>query len=246
MPTFTPVTASQTFTGADADPIGSNFTQLRDLGWGSVARIKSNKLAGHYATAGANDTTTQTRLVVYLWAGAGSFSADQYCTFTISNLAVSGASSRGGGIVRSASGTDAASAFYACYVCDDDTGSGSTVVILKVNGTMAGTVLDSRRLTIANGDILTFGVQGSSSAVLTLYVNAVASASTYTDSSSPLTTGKPGLYLASDESTGTLTGPALDDWIAGDVTAGSTSAALSGSALTGGSGTQAPGTTIGL
>lgn len=214
MPTFTPVISTQTFTGSNGDFLGANWGWLRDTGFGSYANIYGNKLAGHFAEASAADTTTQTHVAVHRWVGAGTFSDDQYASAVISAIFLSGSPQyRAGVIVRASGGTDAAATFYCAYFCDN-----GTVVIGKPSGAgLALTILDSRSQTFVDGDVFTLGVEGAATAVLTVYKNGTATTSTVSDSSSPLTTGKPGVYCASDDSGGSPF-PVLDDWIAGDYT----------------------------
>lgn len=215
MPTFNPVTSTQTFTGSNGDAIGANWTQLRHLAWGGTARIIGNALGGHFSVASAaGSATDQSHPSLYRWTGAGSFSNDQYASITLGNLTagVLGKEFRAGVGVRLDANSDAATTGYLAYVCDDES-SGRTVLIVKLAGAaLDGTTLDSRRQTIGNGDVLTLGVTGST---LTVYKNGVATTSTVTDSA--YTTGKPGVYLASDESGGSLGGPSVDDWVGGDV-----------------------------
>lgn len=209
--------ATYAFTGTDGTaPVG--FTQVRDITFGSTAQIRTNKLAGNFANA--SGTGLEPHACVYRWTGAGTFTDDSYAQIVVSGFGPNvGETRRCGVVLRCGTGTDTAASFYVAYVCDDDAGSGSSVNIMKMtaaDGNYEGAVLYNGRQTWANGDVLSFEASGSSSVLLTLFKNGVATAATATDSSATLSGGTPGFYIASHWSDVDIRG---DDWVGGTLSA---------------------------
>jgi hypothetical protein len=224
--------ASDDFNRANSGDLGANWLSLRP-GW-ATADLTSN-------TVHAADTSQEQS---ERWAGSGTFSDDQYSKLTLATGSRGWDTSdyRIGVIVRADSATDAGRDFYALMMLNDaDIGVACTTRIVKMlNGTES--TLSTTTTTWADGDTISLEVVTSGgNAVLTAYKNDVAiSALNVTDSSSPFTTGKPGLYIR-----GSSTRPVGDNWSGGDVTSGA-EAALSGSASTPGHGTASPEISIGL
>lgn len=209
------------FTGADGTDLisGGGWTLLHDVAWGCSVRIKTNKACGHFSTASAADTTTQSRTASARWNGAGTFSADQYAKATISGLGSASADKRVGLIVRASTDTDANRDYYVLYVADSATPT--TILARIANGTF--TVLDTRTsIAWANNDTIGLEASGTGATVTLSVFRNSDSTPTYTyddtDATRITSAGKPGLYIAGHGVDNADT--RIDDWEAGDVTGG--------------------------
>lgn len=145
------------------------------------------------------------------WKGAGSFTTDQY--FSVKLVGTFGGNDKVGGSVLNNGGAFGSFSAYRVYYFDS-TGTAGIVVEKIVNGTVTavGTQLN---VTLATGDTLECEATTSGGVVtFTLYKNGI-SQGTRSDSSSILTTGKPGIC-------GLISGAQIrgDDWEAGNVTTG--------------------------
>jgi hypothetical protein len=164
--------------------IGSNWTHIRELSWDATPpQILSNVVVGksggvaHYQ--------------VVRWAGAGTFSDDQYAEATVGGMAFNGDAFLTGVVVRCSADTDTAADFYGVYILDDaPSGSNHTTVVFKmVNGTST-TIATLTTTPWTNGDEVLLSAIGTT---LRLYKNR-SLIGTYTGQTD-LTTGKPGLLL---------------------------------------------------
>jgi hypothetical protein len=211
--------ASDNFNRADSGSLGANWTDLFPS-W-ATADIATNRVVA------ADVAAPQ----VSRWNGAGSFSNDQYAKITVSTRVWESSGFRTGVIVRASADTDTARDYYYLHFYhDQDVGTAVTTVLGKcVNGTETTLVSDS--ISWGTSDTVELEVTTvAGNAQLRCFKNGSALTSlNHTDSSTPLTTGKPGIYLQGNSSI------AAEDWEGGDVTSGSESA------LTGSAGTLAQG-----
>ena len=195
--------ATEDFNRADGS-MGSNWAHLYP-GWAD-ADIVSNTI---HAADATNEQSSR-------WVGAGSFTDDQYAKVFLAT------GSRGwdtdsyriGVMVRASGDTDGNRDFYAAYMCNDaDVGNACTTRLVKMsNGTE--TTLASTSIAWANGDSISLEVRtvGGNAELKAFRNDAQIGALAHTDSSSPFTTGLPGLYLQ-----GSSSRPIGDDWSAGNV-----------------------------
>ena len=144
----------------------------------------------------SNYTSTFTNLA--RWTGAGSFNDNQYSRLTI--IAFSGSWQSMGPAVRVNSGL---STGYVTYW----TGTNTVGLGKLVSGSW--TTLNDTCGTVVVNDVIELDVTGSSTSVLTVKKNG-ATLCTYSDSSSPITTGTPGLF-----GNGVL-GLTGDNWVGGN------------------------------
>ena len=196
--------ATDDFNRADGN-IGSNWTYIFDIAWtgaGSTISVLSNK-----ARALSEGSHSQ----IEVWAGAGSFTTDQYSKATVSGLAQNGDPYRAGVVARCSTDTDANRDYYAYWIKDTGASSKTTELFKVVNGTT--TVLDTRSTTWANGDTVEIECEGTTIRGLKNGVEVVS----VTDSE--LSAGKPGIAIG-----GTSSGPFLDDWEGGILSASGGSA----------------------
>lgn len=184
-------TYTDTFTRADAANLGTDYAILTGQ---SAIRIVSNQAAGPAAS---------TEGTQYVLSSVVAFAADQSAEATVSAMG-SGSDYAGVG-VRMSGGNG-----YV-VITDGASGAGHTEFGKYTGGTYA--TLAGIATTFANGDVLKLGVAGASPAVLTAYKNGV-SVGTFSDSTSPITSGQPGL-----DSFGVL--PRMDNFTATDGVSGS-------------------------
>jgi hypothetical protein len=161
------------------------------------------------------------------WAGAGTFSNDQYATIKVI-VNSNDTNEKIGVSVRNNGAALASRSLYRAYYTDPaGGGSDGRVVVEKIVSGGSPTNLATISGNFVTSDTLTLEVVTSGSdAVLRVYKNSTQIDSGITDSSSPLASGKPGLFAR-----GGSTGIRGDDWVGGDVTSGS-GGALAGSAVT--------------
>lgn len=214
--TRTVVVSAYPFTAAD----GTNVSVLNSSGdW-----VEQNASNGQLRIATNAFQNAFGNMADCSWKGAGSFTTDQYFSFKI--LGSFSSNDKIGGSLLNNGGAFGSFSAYRIYFFDS-TGTAGIVVEKIVNGTVTavGTQLNT---TFASGDTLECEATTSGGTVtFTIYKNGV-SLGTRTDSSSILTTGKPGIcgLIASALLRG-------DDWEAGNVTA-STGTLLRPRAMTGG------------
>jgi hypothetical protein len=145
------------------------------------------------------------------------FSDDQYSEVEF-NSTPEGNNVYAGVILRSSADINANRDYYVCYFWGWD--SPIVVYIAKVtNGSGRSTALATSGTTsFANGDKLSADVVGNT---ISVYKNATGSGDTplvqYTDSSSPFTTGFPGIFIASNST------PRITKWEGGNITGGGAS-----------------------
>lgn len=185
------------------DPATDPFTYAD----GKLTTVSSGKWVENFTGGGAAINVASNAVIdannqdVGNYWGADTFSADQYSqakitvTTTQDNHAVS---------VRNAS---AAKTFYACD-------AGLNHEIDKFAAGMK-TNLKTVTVTINTNDVLKCMVSGSSTSTITYWVNGVQ-IDTVSDSSSPITTGQPGLFMSTTDGK-------FDDWQGGSNTVSSTS-----------------------
>lgn len=195
--------ATDAFTRADAGSLGSDWTDLYP-GW-ATADISTNQAVA------ADSSQPQ----VARWTGAGTFTDNQYAKAVVATRVWQSSSYRTGVLVRASADVDAARDYYALILQhDNDIGQPvSTLLIKCVNGTE--TTLDSSASGIAWAatDTIELEVRTSgANAELKCFRNGVEITElATTDSTSPLTTGKPGLYLQGNSTI------AADSWEGGNL-----------------------------
>jgi hypothetical protein len=200
----TPVTSPNPYTFTASDNVNlasvdSNWTN-QDGSAGYVG-VLSNRI---YSAYSANSDAC--------WAGSGSFSNDQYATIKLI-VGSNDVSDAIGVSVRNNGAAYASRSLYRAYYVDTAIANAKVVVEKIVSGGAPST-LASTDITFVTNDTLTLEVVTSGSdALLRAYKNSTQIGSDITDSSSPLTTGKPGIMAAG--SAFTVYG---DDWVGGDVT----------------------------
>ena len=179
----------------------SSFVEVTAGGAGFL-EIQSNKLTH---TFGAN-------FVFVYRDGTPTYSANQYAKAALAFLS-SLQNVRYGVAVRVSADTGGGQDWYAVTV-DDNTSPRTTRVYKCVNGSVS--TLDSRTsVTWTNGDTIEIeAFTSGANCDLRVYKSGTL-LYTITDSSSPLASGKPGLYGYDNAGGGAAT---LDDWEAGDVT----------------------------
>jgi|SRR6185436_14593788 len=201
--TRTVVVSAYPFTAAD----GTNVSVLNSSGdW-----VEQNASNGQLRIATNGFQNAFGNMADCSWKGAGSFTVDQY--FSLKILGSFSSNDKIGGSLLNNGGAFGSFSAYRIYFFDS-TGTAGIVVEKIVNGTVTaiGAQLNT---TFASGDTLECEATTVSTTVtFTIYKNGV-SLGTRSDSSSILTTGKPGIcgLIASALLRG-------DDWEAGNVTAG--------------------------
>jgi hypothetical protein len=186
--------------------LGSNWTNLNTT-WGTIVTQTSTVFTGTSANTG-NEAAA-------VWAGAGSFTDDQYSEGELGGLTFLTADYCAGYIARASADTDGNRDFYFFYVAGDSSGPNYTTVLGKVvNGTR--TVLHSASAAWANTDLISIECEGTT---IRGCKNGTPLGGSFTQTDSSLTTGKPGI-LANGSS---LTG---DNWVGGNITSGGSSNAV--------------------
>lgn len=189
--------ASDNFNRANG-AVGANYEYIRDSAWqANPPEIATNKLV---------PLSDGTHFQVCRWAGAGSFTNDQYAKLEIGGLGFFGATYRQGVVARCSADTNTAADMYGYYVLDDGSSTRTTVLWKIVNGTQ--TTLDSASVAWANGDTIEIEVEGTT--VRGLKNGAVIVSVTDTS----LATGKPGFVVAGDSGGP----PTADNWEGGNIT----------------------------
>lgn len=188
--------ATETFGGT----LG-NWTQWYP-GWGNCS------ISAGVLTSGGG------AFVGIVWSGSGTFGDDQYCKVTAGGLAWNGATRRSAAGVR-LQGSDATRTGYFARVRDDAASVRTCELVKVLNGTE--TVLSTTTTAVANGDTIAIEATGTSPVTLTFWLNdAQLTALDITDSSSPITGGKPGCGIYDPEFTldnadlGTLSSASID------------------------------------
>jgi hypothetical protein len=149
---------------------------------------------------------------------SGFFSNDQYATIKLIVTATD-TSDKIGVSVRNNAASYAARSMYRAYWWDPAGGgtNGSVVVEKIVSGGAPSTLATISSINAVTNDTLTLEcVTSGSDAVLRVYLNSTQIDSGITDSSSPLTSGRPGIVAH-----GGSNAVFGDDWVGGDVTADS-------------------------
>lgn len=143
----------------------------------------------------------------------GTFSENQYAQITLT-VGAGGADDAAGVCLRS-SGSKSGSNLQCYRVIARPYGSGVIRVVKVSGGGTEGTPTDIAQAT-TTGDVLAAEcVTNGGNAVITVYLNGSPLGTTFTDSSSPYTTGNPGVSAR-----GAIQLVLGDDFVAGDVTAG--------------------------
>lgn len=182
--------ASDDFNRANGT-LGANWTDI-NTNWGSFS-VLSNQAEG----GGLADDCAMA-----VWAGSGTFSADQYAQVTCYGLGYNGANYRIAACVR-INDTEANRDCYLIELVDDGSSTRTIRIREYTNGSVAN--LSTTTATIGNGDVIKIQVSGSD---ITGYLNGdIISALTTSDST--LSDGTPGMMLAN--------GMLLDDWSAGNL-----------------------------
>ncbi len=182
--------------------VGANWAMLASGAGGNVTIDSNIRVTGDYSSNPA----------VARWVGAGTFTSNQYSGVRLVNGGDGlGGSYWGGAIVRASADTDAARDYYCAY--KQHSAVSNNVVLAKyLNGT--ATVLYSGTQSAAAGDMLWLEAEGDgSSTALRVYLNDThLTAWDYTDTTSVITGGAPGLLVCS--------AVFLDDWEGGNISSG--------------------------
>ena len=188
------------------DDLATNWTNMNSLNANST--ISGGVITDNYAAES-----------VYRWTGAGTFTDDQYAKDTVVAFGGQNLNDKWGGvIVRADTGDASTRNYYLAYIEDTTATNGSAtrnVLLCKMVNSSKSTLATTARTT-APGDTIALEVTTvGGNAVLAVFHNDVqVAALDYTDSSSPFTTGKPGLTQAGQFCS-------LDNWEGGDVTGAS-------------------------
>lgn len=196
------VVATDNFNRADAGSLGSDWTDLYP-GF-ATADINTNQCA-------AVDVSTDQSA---RWGGSGSFNDDQYAKMAIGARVWQNGSYRTGVLVRASADIDTARDFYVLTILhDNDIGSPCTTALGKMVNNTLTTLASDTSISWVVADTIELEVRTvSSNAQLKCFRNGVEITSlATTDSTSPFTTGKPGLYLQGNS---TIRG---DDWEGGNL-----------------------------
>ncbi len=196
--------ATDNFNRADSGSLGANWSDLYP-GW-ATTDIGTNR-------AVAADTSQPQ---VARWNGAGTFTDDQYAKAVVATRVWQSANYRTGVLVRASADIDANRDYYAFLLQhDNDIGQPTTTILVKcVNGTETTLATAASGIAWAANDTIELEVRTSgANAALKCFRNGVEiTAMATTDSTSPLSTGKPGLYLQGNNTV------AADDWEGGNLT----------------------------
>jgi hypothetical protein len=162
-------TFNDAFTRADAGTLGANWSVLTGY---TNGRIVSNQAAG----------PTSGECMNYVATATATFGADQYAQAVISGMTSSSVYCGVG--VRMSGGNG--------YVFNTDGVAGATdSEIAKITGGSYA-ALKAIASSFANGDTIKLVVSGTTNTLLQLYKNGVL-VDSYTDSTSPFTSGQPGI-----------------------------------------------------
>lgn len=192
--------ASDNFDRADG-ALGANWSSLNPLNGGNP-EVNTNSARSNFAVA---DQAACAR-----WNGTGSFNDDQYSQAIIGALSFLTDSYRCGVIVRASADTDGGRDFYAGYVALDGGGTRTWRIIKVLNGTVS--TLASGTAAFADNDVIRLRATGTTTVTLTLTQNGSTLGTPPTDSTSPISGGKPGIYVSG----GFTSGPAILSWSGGN------------------------------
>jgi hypothetical protein len=206
---FTPVTSPNpyTFAGITSNvnlaSVDSNWTN-QDGSFGYVGVTSEQIYSNYGATSDA------------CWAGAGTFSNDQYATIKVIVDANDTAEKVGVSVRNNGAALASRSLYRAYYTDPGGGGANGQVIVEKIVSGGAPSTLDTEIVNFVTNDTLTLSVVTSGAdAVLRTYKNGVQFGGDITDSSSPLASGKPGI-CAHGGAGNSIRG---DDFVGGDVTA---------------------------
>lgn len=159
--------------------LGANWTNL-NTNWGTIT------IASNAATCSTANTNNEAAAV---WAGAGSFTDDQYAEAPITGLTFLSGDFAGGVIARASTGLNDARDFYFAYVAADSGGPNYTTVLGKVVGG-GRAVLHSAAHAWSDDDLVGLEVEGTE---LRLCQNGTPLGGSFTQTDADLSTGKPGI-----------------------------------------------------
>lgn len=217
-------------TSAFPDADGSHPAGFTDLsnGFGQV-QVVSNKFHSPYGfPADSRDT--------------GTFATGQYAQIVLSGFTGTGNTDEIGVILLASADLASGRDLYRVYIRDGATPS--LIVEKVVNDGITNLRTDTSQ-SWANNDVLSAEADpsGGSSTVIKLFRNGTQVGTNLTDSSTPHTTGKPGIY-AKQGSSDTLRG---DDYEAGDgFLSSATDVNMTGQSATLSQGTETPAVSITL
>lgn len=176
---------TDTFNRADENPLSGGGNWTTAISPGGTIKLVSNKVVG--ATA-SNDNFARVTTT------AATFNANQQATITIGGSAIADISA----CVRIASTSSIAC--YLIYVSNS-----TTLTMYKVSAAGAFTAQGANFTitAVVAGDTIGISASGSATTTLTVFRNGV-SQGTRTDSSSPLTSGQPGLHIFNNNATQTI------------------------------------------
>jgi len=171
-------TFSDDFTRANANPISNPSSSGGTWGTVTYSGVRPFKIVSNQSSGRDNGEQNMVQI------SSPTFHADQKISATLVSV-----SQYGGIAVRCQSLSDPSG--YMVYV------NANAMQVIVTKGNQAGSSTNLVTLEAGewvSGDILTLEATGTSSTDLKVYKNGVQYGSTYTDSSSPYTSGQPGLY----------------------------------------------------
>ena len=140
---------------------------------------------------------------------AGTFTASQYSsvkTITFTNTLWDGV----GPLVRG-SGTGNG---FTGYIVDFKVGTGQTCTLYKITANLTYSSLGTRSCTSVANDVFRLEATGTSTTTLRMFINGVQQGADFTDASSPITSGNPGMFMYRNSGSYPCT---LDDFAGGDL-----------------------------
>lgn len=189
--------ATDDFNRASLD---ANWTNQNTGNAGNVLIDSSTRVTGQFAAQPTDQLPTAR------WAGAGSFTADQYAVARLLNVAAFNGSTIRAGVTVRAAGNAGTRSCYEAVVKFDGASTMTTELAKWVSGTR--TILHSAAVAWANNDLIELEAEGTTLRVLK---NGAALGGSFTQTDAALTTGTPGIVVGQ--------AAFADDWQGGNITA---------------------------
>lgn len=197
-------------TSVQTDDFADNDLTIGSVAWTQLN--SGNAVMGNSGGVVFNNHSAQAAI-----RADGTYSADQYSKLALVTGTTASLFNGIGVIARSSTDTDGARDFYLFRILFGPGSSPFNYELAKVaNGTY--TNLKTGTAAFAVGNTIEIEVDGSSTTAIRGYINGTLIDSA-TDSSSPFTTGKPGIEIYGGIPTG-------DNWEGGNVTAGGLAATI--------------------
>lgn len=206
--------ASDTFNRAS--PIGANWTQIGD----STMDIEASTMfrASHFSSAMGSTHGAA------VWAGAETFSNDQYAKCSVQTLTNQGSGAGSGIILRCSGQASPGGDYYYVFVAADAGDGGTHTINVGKMLNDADTGITTRSSVFSNGDTISGEIEGTT---IRVYRNDIQLGADITDAS--LSTGKPGICSLTNSGAGNYG----DNWEGGDITAATGTSPKSGKLLNG-------------